>query len=45
MQCVFIIVLLALHTLFALRYDYVTEAELDQECESLKASAFSIPTL
>ncbi|OAO11756.1 hypothetical protein AV274_6591 [Blastocystis sp. ATCC 50177/Nand II] len=44
-QCVFTIVLLALHTLFALRYDYVTEAELDQECESLKAERILHPYL
>ena len=44
-QCVLTIVLLALHTLFALRYDYVTEAELDQECESLKAERILHPYL
>ena len=44
-QCVIAIVLLGLHTLFALRYDYVTEAELDQECESLKAERILHPYL
>lgn len=45
LQCVVTVILLALHVVVAMKYCYVTEVELDRECEALRADRILHPYL